>query len=268
MTDPNSVSTRHPVDILFAELAAFGPYPEGVIPLPARIAGTAFFPGGAGLWGVQPGQPLPPFPLGGVMILGHDFDSLAAFRKSYDAGTEVETLANGAYRGGATWRNLLPLLHEAGIDPQECFFTNAYMGLRADDESMGQFPGASDADFVTRSKAFFLRQVDLQRPRVIITLGAWVPSLIAPLAPELSHWVGQRSLGAIDRAGPVVTGVRFGGAATPTTVVALTHPSLRGPNVRRRRCETETGQRAELAMLHTALASARLPTEHSPFANP
>src|SRR5690349_18686141 len=114
---------ENPVEKLFTQLSQFGPYPIGVVPVPGRIAGTAFFPGGAGLWDAQVGKRLPRFPLGGVMVLGHDFDSVRSFNKSYAAGTEVERLGDGRYRTGATWRNLLPVLKGAGIAFDDCFFT-------------------------------------------------------------------------------------------------------------------------------------------------
>lgn len=47
-------------------------YPSGAIPVPEAIAGTAFFPGGHGLW-MEEGAPS--FPVGGIMVLGHDFHS-------------------------------------------------------------------------------------------------------------------------------------------------------------------------------------------------
>jgi len=49
-------------------------YPPQVVPVPARIVGTPFFPGGCGLYleGAHQGTTVP---FGGVMILGHNFDS-------------------------------------------------------------------------------------------------------------------------------------------------------------------------------------------------
>ena len=57
------------------------PYPKGVVPVPERLPGTAFFPGAAGLWAFDPDAPLPPMPVGGVMVLGHDFYSEAGYRR-------------------------------------------------------------------------------------------------------------------------------------------------------------------------------------------
>lgn len=165
-------------------------------------------------------------------------------------------LDDGKYRAGATWRNLLPLLDGARIARSDCFFTNAYMGLRDGDDSMGEFPGAGDPDFVARCQAFLRRQVAIQRPRLILTLGAWVPRFIAPLATALRTWIGARSLGEIDRVGPVVTDVRFGEDTDPAVVVALTHPSMRNSNVHRRRYDERSGKDAETAMLAYALRCA------------
>jgi hypothetical protein len=64
----------HPVDRLFQALCEVEPYPPGVCPIPRRIVGPAFFPGGAGLWEAEPGSDsLPPMPIHGIMVLGHDF---------------------------------------------------------------------------------------------------------------------------------------------------------------------------------------------------
>jgi hypothetical protein len=43
----------HPVEALLREMHRVEPYPEGVRAMWDRIPGTAFFPGGAGLWGAE-----------------------------------------------------------------------------------------------------------------------------------------------------------------------------------------------------------------------
>src|SRR5687767_9546772 len=98
-------------------------YPAGVVAVPECIKGTAFFPGGYGLWRPDTSTPLPPFPVRGIMVLGHDFHSEYGYRESLARGCEAETQP--------TWRNLLVLFKAAGIAPERCFFTNVYMGLRA-----------------------------------------------------------------------------------------------------------------------------------------
>jgi uracil-DNA glycosylase len=231
-------------------MSSVEPYPEGVVAVPARIPGTAFFPGGAGLWGVKPGAPLPPMPVGGVMVLGHDFHSEIAFQASLAQRTEVPDKPTDRYRIPSTWIALRQLFADVALPLERCFFTNVYMGLRAGGGSVGRFPGSLNAGYVARCRRLFTQQLAAQRPSSIITLGIWVPGFIAPLAPRLAQWQAARTFGTLDEAGPVVHGVDFlRGVAQNCTVVALTHPSLRRSNVGRRRYGGLAGQEAELAML-------------------
>jgi len=249
----------HPVDALFAALPEVEPYPSGVVSVRARIPGTAFFPGGAGLWGARSGEPLPLMPMGDVMVLGHDFHSEEGFARSLAQGTEVPTSpSDAACRIPPTWQALLALLQAVELAAERCFFTNAYMVLRQGAGTTGRFPGSRDPGFVARCQRFFLRQLAAQRPRVILTLGTWVPSFLAPLAPTLSGWRTARSMAALDAAGPLVHDVAFVPEVAPCTVAALTHPSLRGPNVGRRRYATLAGDDAERALIRAALAHAGL----------
>ena len=237
----------HAIEALFSALPEIEPYPDGVRSLWDRIPGIAFFPGGAGLWNVSPGHPLPPMPVRGVMVLGHDFHSEDAFAKSLAAGSEVSL--------SPTWPALLSLLKVSSIPYESCFFTNAYMGLRRGSATMGRFPGSRDAGFRDRCRRFLLRQLSAQKPTLILTLGRWVPEFIAPLSRQLQPWAKAKSLLAIDAASPVMSQVQFDGAeAPPCTVVALTHPCLRGPNVRRRRYGALLGHAAEVAMIRSAVA--------------
>jgi hypothetical protein len=69
--------------------------------VPAPIAGTAFFPGGLGLWCDDPDN-LPPLPIGGVMVLGQDFNTKATYEVAFENGTELLT--------STTFKKLLDLL--------------------------------------------------------------------------------------------------------------------------------------------------------------
>jgi hypothetical protein len=249
----------HPIEVLFAVMPEVEPYLAGVVRVPARMPGTAFFPGGAGLWDIQPDRPLPPMPVGGVMVLGHDFHSEDAFARSFAQRTAVPATARSAHRRNPMWRNLLPLLSDVGLPTERCFFTNAYMGLRQGANNTGRFPGACDPGFVERCRCFLLRQLSTQRPSVVLTLGTWVPAFVGPLSPELCGWHDVQSLVEIDCAGSVIHGATFPGADTPAcSVVALTHPSLRGSNVGRRRFGVHTGHAAEVAMIREAIAVSEL----------
>ena len=153
-------SGQRSVEYLFDRLEDMDiDYPEDeVIRVPERISGTAFFPGGYGLWrGEGPGGP---FPRGGVMVLGQDFHSECDYRKSFSAGHELDT---------PTWKHLQPLLTRASIGVEECFFTNAYMGLRTDCRSTGPSPGAKNTRFRQQCESFFLEeQIPTQQPGLIL----------------------------------------------------------------------------------------------------
>ena len=220
-----------------------------MLPVPEPIPGTAFFPGGYGLWRPDRSKPLPEFPVGGIMVLGHDFHSEAGYKASLARGQEAESQP--------TWRQLKSLLEEAHIDPRRCFFTNVFLGLRAGSGTTGPFPGANDPVVVDHCVTFLGEQIATQQPRLIVTLGINVPPLLGRLAVGLEPWTRGRGLKFLDAAGPVQTRIEFkGSAAVHATVVALTHPSLRHASVRHRRYGGEIGHAAEVTMLGDALDMA------------
>ena len=244
----------YPSDELRARLGEVEPYPAKVCAVPAELSFTAFYPGGAGVILNQDGGK-PPFPVGGVMIVGHNFYHLAGFekmrlRRARDAGTP-------------TWRNLLSTLRRAEIAPEDCFFTNAYQGLMETESSMGAFPGAKDAAFVERCRAFFRRQLAVQKPRLVLTLGVHVPPFLAPLSSELeAKWRGEKgplTFTQIDGngGGLIETTVRDAdGVERELVWVALTHPAQQWPNVKRRRWGELEGLAAEEALLRAGVTLA------------
>ncbi len=246
MRGPNG---QHPIEYLFKQLAAFV-YPQGIVGVPDRIPGTAFFPGGSGLWRERPSDPLPPMPLGRVMVLGNYFDTEDGYRRSRQEGDELYT---------PTWNNLLTLLESVDIQREDCFFTNIYMGLSIGDSNTGPSPGAKNPEFKRRCESFLAEQIAAQQPRLILTLGRFVPKFIAALSPGLAAWRRCASFSELDDSGPLKQDVQFDGSVDrATVVVALVHPSLRQGNVWRRRYQEWTGNDAELAMLKKAVKLAAI----------
>jgi uracil-DNA glycosylase len=246
----DSAARAHPSVVLWREHAPAAGYPPGVLAVPEPIAGTSFFPGGYGLWNPDTAWPLPAFPTGGVMALGHDFHSEAGYNASLARGYESPSQP--------TWRNLSALLAQAGIAPEECFFTNVYMGLRAGKLTTGPFPGARDGDFVAHCRRFLARQLAVQRPSLILTLGVYAPHILARLSPELAAWAEARGLKHLDATGPVRHEVSFHDVAgLRAGLVALTHPCLRHASVRHRRYGGREGTEAEELMLQDAVAGYR-----------
>ena len=235
----------HPSEKLWKSHSPPGGYPRGVLGVPRPIIGTAFFPGGYGLWNPSGSLPLPAFPVEGVMVLGHDFHSEAGYNASFARGYESPTQP--------TWRNLLPVLDRSGISPTECFFTNVFMGLRAGTATTGEFPGARNADFVDHCERFLWSQIRAQRPSLIVTLGIKAPEILGVLSPQLEAWSAGQGLKHLDEVGPVQRDAQFKRIpAFSTVAVALVHPSLRSASVRHRRYKGLAGAKAEDLMLSDA----------------
>ena len=247
---------------LRAALQLVQPYPDGVVEVPAVIPGTAFFPGGRGLW--REGTDAPEFPVGKIMVLGHNFDTEEKYHISFRRGSEdVET--------NHTWKNLVQLLTSVRIAPKEVFFTNFFMGLiaaRKEEEetteikgkkkkvkNTGEFPGARDPEFVQRCQTFFLKQVEVQHPRLILVLGLQVPKHLSSLSDCLSPWAKATSIAQLDPQHGLIRDVRFSGIDHSTTVVVLTHPCYRRRNAKYRRYAGLKSEEAEIRLIKDALNS-------------
>ena len=243
---------NHPVINLFKALDSVLPYPTGVVAVPEQILATSFFPGGTGLW-CEDSNVIPPLPIGGIMVLGHDFHSEVGYKSSLqNKGENLNT---------PTWRNLIALFKEDGvkIDMKQCFFTNVYMGLRQGAKTTGNFPGAKDSDFVGRCQEFFIQQLQSQEPRLIITLGTYVPKFLSRLSPNLTSWKKSGGFKRIDEEKTaLITDVKFDNVDIKCTIVAILHPSFRLSNVRHRKWEDLEGHQAEIAMLSKAISIADL----------
>ena len=248
---------QHPIEYLFNEQKKIAPDQNGkVIPVQEMIAQIAFFPGGSGLWlgksrSWNVTSDRPPMPKKKIMVLGNDFGPKSWYEKclrQYDHDLNC-----------ATWWNLLPLLKKVGIQPKDCFFTNAYMGLRLEEKSTGQSPGAADPEFVERCWSFLALQIAIQKPHLILALGEYPIKSIAGLSPDLVTWRRWQGFKKLDASGPLKNRVRFKGAPEQSaTVVALVHSSYRQVNVKHRRYGGLTGEAAELAMLKAALKQSGL----------
>ncbi len=176
------------------------------------------------------------------MILGQDFDTLQAFAKVKNEGRED-------IHKNATWRNLLAFLKECNIAPDDCFFTNAIMGARMEGSNSGRSPAFKDKAFIDACRAFFLLQLEAQKPKIILVLGKEPARFLAPLSDGLSAWNKLPNFARIDAANEQIKkSVTFKNGIT-THLVLLTHPSFRTSNVHRRRFGAEEGHQAEVGMV-------------------
>lgn len=221
------------------------PYPAGVVPVPARLPRTGFFPGAAGLWQCEL-RALPPLPIGGTLVLGHNLDSARGFAQSVARG--------GENLNGATWRSLTEFLVRALPGEQalaKCFFSNFLIGLIEGSSAVGEFPGTRDLAFVERCRLFLVHQIKVVRPSLLLVLGIHTPRLLFPLSPVMAHWQNARTFSDIDRGnGGLIPRAIIGGVEL--SIVALTHPCHRRMNVRHRHFQGLVGDAAELEMLRRA----------------
>ena len=260
---------RGPIEYLFKARKKIAPDQyRKVIPVKKMLCSTAFFPGGSGLWHTPPKKEMlpstlqdsysffvnskcPTMPKKKIMVLGNDFGPKEGY----------EGVRNKPYKNlkSPTWRNLLELLHRAGIKPKNCFFTNAYMGLMKGKKNTGEFP--KNPEFVECCQSFFLdKQIPMQKPRLILALGKYSIEFIADLSPDLVGWKKCKTFPALDDSdlGPVVKKVRFNGSK-PTTVVALVHPAAQWTKTfKNRHYRGKAGEAAELKMLKSALKKSGL----------
>lgn len=163
-----------------------------MVPVPERLPGTAFVPAAWACGTQVRGHPATHAPRWGD-VLGHGFYSEAGYRRFLtDRGESTK---------GPTWRNLLALLDRVRVGPERCFFTNAYMGLRAGSKNTGRFPGTRYPGFVERCRVFSGERIKAQEPRLILTLDSHVPAVLAPLSENLAPWRDRASLKLLDDAG-------------------------------------------------------------------
>lgn len=228
---------------LFDHLRRFAEWPPELDQVPAMVTGSAFFPGGCGLW--QPERELE-FP--DIMVVAQDFSTTA----------EHSAMLAGRTRDldSATWRNFRPFASAAGLDLCRCFFTNSVMGLRKQGPSDGKNPGYKrrNSGFVVATHDFLRLQVQTVRPRLIVVLGTPAAGIFAAAAPSLERWKGC-NFSQLD-AGELAFLPSVDISGVTTACVVLLHPSYRHANLRYRRFQEHVGNDAELALLRHAIAKS------------
>jgi hypothetical protein len=135
---------QHVIEYLWSQLEQLQPedWPPGVVPTTrTHDRGTAGFPDGAGLYRVT-GDPLPPFPVAGVMFVGHNTDA-ADMHAERRTGNRLSPGEPGK-ASMPTWVRLYALFAQADFDPREMFFTNIYVGLKAGRNARGDLPSAAE----------------------------------------------------------------------------------------------------------------------------
>jgi hypothetical protein len=246
------MNVTHLSDRLFAGLTAVHPYPRGVVPVPSMIPrGTAFFPGGRGVWYANVQEPIPAATIGRGLVLGNNYGTVARHARLLRAGVQYPT--------NNTWAPLLRTFCAAGVNPADFFYTNALMGLIDGGSMIQRFPGLADQSFVDRCVAFLHEQLSSIQPRFIVVLGVVPGQILVKLIPDLHAWDGSRRFKHLDAAGLSVVGeVRIPGLQTQPCCALLTHPCYPA-NAGIRRFNGEQGARAESLMVRMAAQAMGIP---------
>lgn len=231
------------IQILFKETDRINSYPSEMIRVSGEIQCPSFFPGGKGL--IDPEDSIVSDK--NVMVLGQDFDTL----KNYEYLVEH---SREDIRTNATWRNLLDFLKEVNIKPDDCFFSNAIMGVRNSDNSTGKSPAFRYPGFIHDCKKLFLFQLELQKPKLILVLGIQVARFLHELSLDLIDWGKVKTIKEVDELGKQVIAATFLNGIS-SKIVLLTHPSYRNVNVLKRTFHNHNGNQAEKEMVITALKS-------------
>jgi uracil-DNA glycosylase len=124
---------------------------------PVGHESLSFFPGQRGFFGAQ-------FPLGGIMLVANNFDNLdgwLAYESNLDDKDE-----------SATMLKFTELIQPETHEPMEQFwFTNYCLGVMKKRTRRYRFPHA--AVEALQFRPFFHRCVEVMKPRLIVTLGAY-----------------------------------------------------------------------------------------------
>jgi hypothetical protein len=143
------------------------------------IGGTSFFLGGTGIWrGEGYRGSLPEFfPEHPIMFVAHNFDSVAAHDRAKANG--------GEYDLSPFWRVFREYLECAAIRRDDCFFTNALMGLQPG-SSVGPMPTVPS--YEDECRRFLRRQIEVVEPRGVVALGRNASHPVRVAAPSVP-WI-------------------------------------------------------------------------------
>lgn len=203
-------------------------YPETMKCVEGEVKRTSFFPGGNGT--IKNCK----FPYNGIMIIGQDWGNEKGFE-------EAKKQKDGEELKNPTWKYLLTFLYELNIKRDECFYTNAIMGVRKGDKKpTGKSPAFKDSMFIKECQNFFLYQIEIQKPRAIFVLGLRVAEFLSETSDELKDWKNIKNFKSIDKLpdgsiGSFKKNIKFKNEIE-SNLVLLLHPSYRLRNMAFREC--------------------------------
>jgi hypothetical protein len=139
---------------------------------------TSFFPGGHGVYRGNDcvGESLPKyFPANPIMFAAHNYDGSDSYINMVKRGYEL--------RGTAFWKTLWAYVDYLKVDRSTTFLTNVFMGLRTG-KAVGKMEGAG-LHFEEQCLAFFDRQVQIVKPRLVVVMGEQAWNALSGFEPKV-----------------------------------------------------------------------------------
>ena len=137
-----------------------------------------------------------------------------------------------------------------------CFFTNAIMGLRTNDKILGKSPAFKNIDFIELCKKYFIEQLNVCKPKIIISLGTYVPLFLHSLFDDdnFEFFRKKISFKEIDKNNKsVLYNIKLKNYSQKVNIIFLTHPSLYFVNVRWRKYQGKEKMEAEIQIIKDCL---------------
>lgn len=214
-------------------------YPLTMDEISGEISGRGFFPGATGI--IDPSKKLSDLD---YLVLGQDQDTKRGFDRSVKEGNEEYT---------PTWKKMKALFETASIDMENCFFTNALLGVRSSEKkNTGKSPGFKSYEFVQACLSVLQKEIEVQKPKAIICLGLAPLNVLKYFSKALFARTllieGYQSLDENDLG--LIKSVPFEVEGSPKIDVAIiVHPSYRHLNAKNRIFQGKKGDEAELEIL-------------------
>jgi uracil-DNA glycosylase len=231
------------IENLKQQLKNISTYPDSLKKVCCEIKGIGFFPGARGLWQMEDHS------LEGksIMILGHDFGAEKDYQLSVKRGCENLQ--------GLTWKNLVEMLNQYDVNPEDCFFTNAIMGVRTNSSAIGESPAFDHPEFLKDCKNFFIEQIKSQKPTLIIALGQHIWKYLAEFSETLNALSYIKTFSELDNKElSFVKQVKFNTIPNFTTNIAfITHPTYWHLNVKNRKYKQLVGIDAEKEIIKSCI---------------
>jgi len=226
------------VQTLFNEIRKYNSYPASIKRIAGEYALHAFFPGGRGLIddadSVIAGKK--------IMVVAEQFHPNQGFlRELSPVRPRMKTTP--------FWDKVLHLLMDSDIDPLHCFFTNLVLGIRIPDKKPVKATSFVARMFNEHCKAVFRKELEMQKPKLILVLGMEAGLFLSTFHPKLRFWAKLRNFEKIDQLGlALMENIQMTDQVT-TTLILIVNPSAPKSRVPVRKFMKYKGREAEIRMI-------------------